>query len=115
MTLRVQLALSVLITVFALSTNLPLSYFVLFLGGAVMIGLFASINSLVQLNTTDEMRGRVMSIFMLAFRGGMPLGSLVAGLLASQISASFALVVMGGLLGSSALAFLFSRRRVKTI
>ncbi len=115
MTLRVQLVLSVLITVFALSTNLPLSYFVLFLGGAVMIGLFASINSLVQLNTTEEMRGRVMSIFMLAFRGGMPLGSLVAGLLASQISASFALVVMGGLLGSSALAFLLSRSRVKTI
>lgn len=115
MTLKVQLTLSVLITVFAFSTNLSFSYFVLFLSGAVMIGLFASINSLVQLNTTEEMRGRVMSIFFLAFRGGMPLGGLVAGFLASQISASFALVVMGAILCFSALAFLFSSSQLKEV
>ena len=80
-----------------------------------MIGLFASINSLVQLNTTEEMRGRVMSIFFLAFRGGMPLGGLVAGFLASQISASFALVVMGVILCFSALAFLFFSSQLKEV
>ena len=39
--------------------------------------------SLVQLIVPDHLRGRVMSIYMVAFRGGMPLGSLAAGYAAS--------------------------------
>ena len=35
--------------------------------------------SLVQLIATDAMRGRVMSVYNLAFRAGIPLGSLVLG------------------------------------
>ena len=35
--------------------------------------------SLVQLIVPDHLRGRVMSIYMVAFRGGMPLGSLAGG------------------------------------
>ncbi|MDA2923241.1 MFS transporter [Acidobacteria bacterium AH-259-L09] len=115
LTLQVQVAMALLIGVFALSGNLLLSYLVLFAGGVCLIVLFASINSLVQLNATEEMRGRVMSIFMLAFRGGMPLGSLVAGSLASQLSPSFALLVMSALLGFSALALLASQNRVKEL
>ena len=56
-----------------------------------------------------------MSIFFLAFRGGMPLGGLVAGFLASQISASFALIVMGAILCFSALAFLFFSSQLKEV
>ena len=51
----------------------------LFAGGACMVMVFAMLSSLVQLIAPNEMRGRVMSIYMVAFRGGMPLGSLVAG------------------------------------
>lgn len=101
-----QLVLALVITVFALSRNLWLSHLVLFLGSLWLIALFASINSLVQLQTTDEMRGRVTSIFMLAFRGGMPLGNLAAGALASLLSPPLALVAISALLGLSALSFL---------
>ena len=80
-----------------------------------MIALFASITSLVQLATVEEMRGRVMSIFMLSFRGGMPLGGLVAGYLASQFSPTLALLVHSALLGSIALGFLFSKSGVKEL
>ena len=45
-----------------------------------MVMVFAMLSSLVQLNAPNEMRGRVMSIYMVAFRGGMPLGSLVGRL-----------------------------------
>jgi MFS family permease len=45
--------------------------------------VFSTVTSLVQLIAPNEMRGRVMSIYMLAFRGGMPLGSLVSGYLAT--------------------------------
>jgi MFS family permease len=114
-TLRVQLVFAGLLIVFALSRNLLFSYLILFLGGICLMALFASITSLVQLAATEEMRGRVMSIFMLAFRGGMPLGNLTAGFLASQYSPSSTLVVLGLLLGATALPFIFLSSGVKKL
>jgi predicted MFS family arabinose efflux permease len=60
----------------------------------------------VQLTTSDDMRGRVMSIFMLAFRGGMPLGNLIAGYVAQRWSISIALAVNGAILAMVALFFI---------
>ncbi len=59
----------------------------LFGAGACMVMVFATLSSLVQLNAPNEMRGRVMSLYMVAFRGGMPLGSLAGGWLATLTSA----------------------------
>ena len=64
-----------------------LNAILLFGAGACMVMVFAMLSSLVQLIAPNEMRGRVMSIYMVAFRGGMPLGSLVAGWLATLTSA----------------------------
>ena len=114
-TLRVQLIFALLLAIFSLSRNLTLSYAVLFLAGICMISLFTSITSLVQLATVEEMRGRVMSIFMVSFRGGMPLGSLVVGYLASQWSPTLALLAHSALLGSIALGFLVSKSGVKEL
>ena len=47
--------------------------------GFAMMGVFATVSSLVQLIVTEEMRGRVMSVYNCAFRGGMPMGNLVSG------------------------------------
>ena len=71
--------------------------------------VFSSITSLVQLIAPDEMRGRVMSIYMVAFRGGMPLGSLVSGYLATIISAPLVLEINGLLLILVASYFLLVR------
>ncbi len=49
--------------------------------------LTALTTSLVQLIVPDHLRGRVVSIYMVAFRGGMPLGSLATGYVASLTSA----------------------------
>lgn len=113
--LRVQLMFAVLLGAFAVSRFLLLSYVCLFLGGMCLITLFASITSLVQLAVIEEMRGRVMSIFMLAFRGGMPLGNLVAGYFASQFSPSKALFALGCLLTTTSLAFLMSDSGIKKL
>lgn len=113
LTLWVQLLFGSLICLFAISRDLYLSCFLLFAMGLCLIGLFASITSLVQISTDDEMRGRMMSIFMLAFRGGMPLGDLLAGWLASEYSPTLALVVLGTLLGGIAVGFLTSSSAVK--
>ena len=50
--------------------------------GWSLVSGFSTLISLVQENAADELKGRIMSIYGVAFRGGMPLGSLVAGLLA---------------------------------
>ena len=65
-----------LIALFAMTRVFWLNAILLFAAGACMVMVFAMLSSLVQLNAPNEMRGRVMSIYMVAFRGGMPLGSL---------------------------------------
>jgi predicted MFS family arabinose efflux permease len=113
--LRVQIVFALLLLGFAISRNLWLSYAALFLAGVCLITLFSAITSLVQLNVAEELRGRVMSIFMLAFRGGMPLGNLVTGYLAARFSPSAALISGSVLLGATALAFLVSRSNLKRL
>lgn len=110
--LLVQGMFGLLIIGFAVSRSLSLSDAILFAAGAAMITAFSTITSLVQLIAPDEMRGRVMSIFMVAFRGGMPLGSLTAGYLAHVWSAPTTLVVNGALLTLVAVYFLLRYRVV---
>ena len=56
------------------------------------------VSSLVQLITANEMRGRVMSVYNVAFRGGMPIGNLVTGWLVPMFTAPAVLAVNGVLL-----------------
>lgn len=100
------------ITGFSLSKSLPLSYSMLVVVGASMMAVFATVTSLVQLITTNEMRGRVMSVYNCAFRGGMPMGNLLSGWLVPMITAPIVLGVNGLLLILLALYFLLVQRRV---
>jgi MFS family permease len=70
-----------------------LSMAFLVVSGFSLTTAFSTLNSLVQENAPSALRGRVLSIFGLAFRGGMPLGSLVAGGLVKWLGAP---LVMGG-------------------
>ena len=110
--LQTLILLGALMAGFALSKNLVLSCVLLFLAGAGLIAVFAMISSLVQLIAPDEMRGRVMSVYNVAFRGGMPIGSFVTGLLVERFSAPSVLAANGVLLGLLGVYFLFVQRRV---
>jgi MFS family permease len=100
---------------FALSKLLWFSCLMLFISGAALMIVFALVNSLVQLITTNEMRGRVMSVYNFAFRGGMPLGNLMTGWLVPMFSAPVVLAVNGVLLVAVALYFLTVQRRVAAL
>ena len=104
--------LGVVMAAFALSKILILSYLLLFLAGAALISVFAMISSLVQLITGNEMRGRVMSVYNVAFRGGMPIGSLITGWLVPRFTAPMVLAVNGTLLFVLGLYFLLVQRKV---
>jgi MFS family permease len=103
------------ILAFAVSRTLWLSDLLLFLTGAALMVVFSTVTSLVQLIAPNEMRGRVMSIYMVAFRGGMPLGSLVSGYLATFISAPVVLEMNGILLVIVAAYFLVRSHGIREI
>jgi predicted MFS family arabinose efflux permease len=103
------------ISIFSLSKKLPLSYAMLVLVGASMMAVFATVTSLVQLITTNEMRGRVMSVYNCAFRGGMPMGNLATGYLVPRFTAPLILGVNGSVLVLVALYFWIVQRRVAAL
>jgi predicted MFS family arabinose efflux permease len=105
-----QVVFAGLIIAFALSRNFTLSCVLLFLGGAALSIVFTMLMSLVQMIVTDDMRGRVVSVYMLAFRGAMPLGNVIAGAIAARTSVTAVLVVNGILLASTGSVFLTLRR-----
>lgn len=108
--LGVQVVLGLLIAAFSLSTALPLSLVLLFLGGIFFMALFSISFSLLQMTVPDELRGRVVSIYMVALRGGGPIGALVAGALADQLTAPFVMTVNGLLLVAISGGMLLLRR-----
>jgi predicted MFS family arabinose efflux permease len=110
--LAVLMCLGAGISVFALSRSLRLSYATLVFVGASMMAVFATVNSLVQLIVTNEMRGRVMSVYNCAFRGGMPMGNLLSGWLVPIFTAPIVLAVNGLVLILVAVYFLLIQRRV---
>ena len=104
--LIVQAVYGLLIIAFAVSRVLWISDILLFMTGAALMIVFSTVTSLVQMIAPNEMRGRVMSIYMLAFRGGMPIGSLVSGYLATLIGAPLVIGINGALLVVVAIYFL---------
>jgi predicted MFS family arabinose efflux permease len=113
--LLMLVALGVCMSGFALSKSLLLSCVLLFLGGVALISVFSLVTSLVQLIAVDEMRGRVMSVYNVAFRGGMPIGSLVTGSLVPVFSAPAVLACNGILLTALGLYFLLVHKRVASL
>ncbi len=113
--LLAQIVFGGLVAAFALVPTSVLSYVLLFLGGAALLMIFSLTNSLVQLAVPEELRGRVMSIYLVAFRGGMPLGSLLSGYFISQFSAPIVIATNGLLLSVVAAGFLGFDKRVREL
>jgi MFS family permease len=113
--LLVQAVFGGLIAAFAASRVLWVSNLLLFFSGAALIVVFSMTASLVQLIVPDHLRGRVVSIYMVAFRGGMPLGSLAGGYAASLTSAPYVLALNGGLISFVAIYFLIRSHGVRQL
>ncbi len=110
--LQALAALGVTILAIGLSRFLPISAGAVFLSGALMMVVFALNTSLVQSHVEDAMRGRVMSVYNVAFRGGMPIGALACGFLVEKSSISTVLAGNGILVVLLALYFLFVQKKL---
>jgi len=108
--LMTLVGLGAAITAFALSTWLAVSCILIFLSGATLMASASLMLSLVQLIVTDQMRGRVMSVYNLAFRLGIPVGSLALGKIIPAIGVSASFAGSGLLLIGIALYFFIAMR-----
>lgn len=97
---------------FALSRWLPLSCLLIFMSGVAIMASASLMLSLVQLIVSDQMRGRVMSVYNLAFRLGIPVGSLALGKVIPIIGVSLALAISGLSLIAVTLYFVIVMRKV---
>jgi len=75
---------------FSMSRTPYLSCALLAVAGWSMITQMATVNTLIQSEVPDELRGRVMSIYTTVFLGFIPVGNLMVGALASSIGAPHA-------------------------
>ncbi len=108
--------LGTIIIGFGLSRRTYLSALILFMGGSLFVMCSSLTTSLAQLLAPPEFRGRVVSIYFVAFLGGSPLGSLASGWLVTQVgSAPIMLVVNGTALTFVALCFLIYGQDLKDI
>jgi MFS family permease len=80
---------------FSLSRTLWLSLLILpFIGGGMMVTMAAT-NTIIQTIVTEELRGRVMSYYTMAFLGTAPIGSLIAGVVADRIGPARTILIGG--------------------
>ncbi|MBN2020130.1 MAG: MFS transporter [Sedimentisphaerales bacterium] len=82
---------------FSLSRVFWLSLPLVFITGLGMITQMAASNTIIQTIVDDDKRGRIMSFYVMAFIGTAPFGSLMAGVLASNIGAPNTLIICGAL------------------
>jgi MFS family permease len=93
-----SLVMPVSLLLFALFRLLPVSLLMLVLMGWSLMTVVNLTNALIQTHVPDELRGRVMSVYILLFQGGFPIGSLVAGWLAGLTSEALAVFVFASVL-----------------
>jgi MFS family permease len=107
------------LAVFALSRWLPLSLPALAVAGFAMMAQMASTNTLLQTIVEEDKRGRVMSLYTLAFLGMTPLGSLLGGWLASRYGPQWAVGLAAACCVTGSLVFVTRlpslRRQVRPI
>ena len=103
------------VTAFALSTHLYISYVFLFCLGFAIVTSVAVTNTLLQKLVTDEMRGRIMSMFILSFIGTMPIGNIIAGTASHRFGAPHTLAVGGVIISLFATAMIFFNRRLREL
>ena len=77
----------------ALAPTLPAEAVVLFFVGAASVAFTSLTNSTLQLESAPEMRGRVMSLWSMAFQGTTPIGGPLVGWIAGELGARYGLGV----------------------
>ncbi|CAI8302379.1 MAG: Uncharacterised protein [Acidimicrobiales bacterium AG-410-I20] len=99
------------IVLFALAPKFWVGFLALLLIGGVHLVSATNLNSVVQLQVDDEVRGRVMALYLMGVLGIMPFANLLMGILISTFGPRPVSAVAGVLLGVAGF-FLYSTGRL---
>ncbi len=94
---------------FSLTNSIIIALPLLFLSGVGLLAEFATINTTIQHMISDNMRGRVMSIYSLMFLGLFPVGNFEIGYVAEKFGSSFAMI-LGAVITLLFGIFVYTRR-----
>lgn len=86
---------SLALILLARAHNFWWAFFLLVILGATMVGSLTLTNMTFQMTSPPELRGRIMSLFLMAMSGLLPFGSLQAGIVAQSLGTRFALTLAG--------------------
>src|SRR4030095_669172 len=103
------------VTNFALSSRLYLSLVFLFGLGFALVCSVAITNTLLQKLVTDQMRGRVMSMFILSFMGTMPIGNILAGSASHRFGVPHTLAAGGLIIVIFAITMMTFNKRLRDL
>jgi MFS family permease len=101
--------LPVLLVLYGLAPSLPLAAVALLGVGAAYIGVLAGLNTVVQLRAPEALRGRVLSLYMLALGVIYPIGAIVQGAVADHLGLRSVVIGTAVLLLAVLLAFYIRR------
>lgn len=89
---------------FAFVPGTPLAALALAVAGSAWVVAFSTLNTMVQLTAPNWVRGRVLSLYMMAFTGALPVGATLSGALADVVGpalaialSSLAVIAVGGI------------------
>jgi MFS family permease len=99
----------------AISQYLIVSLVALLIAGAALLVQAASSNTLLQTIVDEDKRGRVMSLFAMAFMGMAPFGSLLAGSVATEIGIRWTLALAGVVCIASGGAFALHLQAIRPL
>jgi MFS family permease len=103
------LCFSSFLLVFSVSRIFYLSIVALMFVGGGMVSFFATANSLIQLSVSDDLRGRVMSVYAFVFLGFAPIGNYLIGILADSLGTTRAITVSAIICTAASVLFLTAR------
>jgi MFS family permease len=107
--------LGVALILFGLSHTLWLSLALMVFVGFGLMQCAAASNTIIQSLVTEDKRARVMSYYIMAFFGGAPFGSLLAGSLAHRIGAPHTVIVTGAFCVAGSLWFALKLPKVNAV
>lgn len=103
---------SISLLIFSFAPPFPVALILLFFMGMGLLSQAATMNTLIQTVVKNNLRGRVMSIYVLMFLGLAPLGNFEIGFLSENISVTFALCLNAGMVLLAGLIVFYYRHRI---
>jgi MFS family permease len=109
------ISVPIFIILFAIFHFTFAAYFTLFIVGASSVLVYNLTNAFLQALVTDELRGRVLSVYTFTFFGLMPLGSLLIGSSADWIGETFSIILFAVILLICAVYIFLRVPKIRTL